>query len=57
MNALKQKDKQFYFYTTYTALSSIELYKIMSKINYAESLFIEDKKFSRKINFRPLYFF
>lgn len=57
MNALKHKDKQFYFYTTYTALSSFGLYKVMSKSNYAEALFVEDKKFSKKINLRPLSFF
>jgi len=57
MKALKQKDKQFYFYTTYTALSSFGLYKVMSNSNYAESLFVEDKKFLKKINLRPLLFF
>ena len=57
MKALKQKDKQFYFYTTYTALSNFGLYKVMLKSNYAKSLFIEDKKFSKKINLRPLSFF
>mgnify|MGYP001172285863 CR=1 FL=1 len=57
MKALEQKDKQFYFYTTYTALSHFGFYKVMSKSNYAESLFVEDKKFSKKINLRPLSFF
>ncbi len=57
MKALEEKDKQFYFYTTYTALSNFGLYKIMSNSNYASSLFIQDKKFSKRINMRPLSFF
>ena len=57
MKALQDKDKHFYFYTTYTALGNFGLYKIMSNSNYASSLFIQDKKFSKRINIRPLLFF
>ena len=55
--ALERKDKQFYFYTTYTALGTFGLYLVMSKSNYAEDLFVEDINFVSKIDYKSILFF
>lgn len=57
IKALEKKDKEFYFYTTYTALGKFGLYLVMSKSNYADSLFVEDKTLSSKINLKSILFF